>query len=358
MLGTYVVSGKLPVEQAFPFGDAAFYSANRVTTHLNSAVTHLDAESRELTTAAGDTYRYERCLVASGARPAVPPITGLREAVAAGAANGGQRVFTLQTLDDALALKRAAGDILGRRPAAGGGAEAGGAAGTPPRAAVVGASFAGIKIAEVLHGLGFRVVLIEREASILPLAAHPDAARIMEAHLLSEGYELRLGAALAGVRLPESLVEPGARMVLDFGALPGAADPGGAGGTACDDSAAQDEVDVLVVCTGNRPALGFLAPGQVDMGTGILVDDADAHERPGSVGGGRRGPGQEPALGAPRDHRPVVERPLPGPGSRPEYGRGALRLPWWTSSQHHPRRPHALRERRLRGRLRPNGHQP
>jgi NADPH-dependent 2,4-dienoyl-CoA reductase/sulfur reductase-like enzyme len=103
----------------------------------------------------------------------------------------------------------------------------------------------------------------------------------METHLLAEGYELRLGAALAGVRLPESFAEPGARMVLDFGALPGAADPGGAGGTACDDSAAQDEVDLLVVCTGNRPALGFLAPGQVDMGTGILVDDQMRTSVPG-----------------------------------------------------------------------------
>jgi len=28
-----------------------------------------------------------------------------------------------------------------------------------------------------------------------------------------------------------------------------------------------------VVCTGNRPALSFLTPGQVDAGTGILVDD-------------------------------------------------------------------------------------
>ena len=28
-----------------------------------------------------------------------------------------------------------------------------------------------------------------------------------------------------------------------------------------------------MVCTGNRPALGFLTPGQVDIGTGILVDE-------------------------------------------------------------------------------------
>lgn len=288
MLGTYLVGGRLPVEHAFPFGNtAAFYDANRIDAHLNSAVTRLDAESRELVTAAGNAYRYDLCLVASGARPAVPPIAGLREALAvgatgtaageaprgaagasatAGAGNGLRRVFTLQSLEDALALKQAVDGLLeGNRSR--------GAAGTPPRAAVVGASFAGVKIAEVLHQLGFRVVLVEREASILPLAAHPDTARILEAHLLKEGYELRLGAALAGVRLPETFAAPESRIVLDFGALPGAADPGGAGGTACEDSAAQDVVDLLVVCTGNRPALGFLTPGQIDIGAGILVND-------------------------------------------------------------------------------------
>ena len=45
------------------------------------------------------------------------------------------------------------------------------------------------------------------------------------------------------------------------------------GGTACEESATQDEVDLVVVCTGNRPALGFLTPGQVDIGRGILVDE-------------------------------------------------------------------------------------
>ena len=278
MLGTYVVSGKIPAEQAFPFGDArTFYEANGVIAHLNSPVAHLDAETRELTTASGETYRYDDCLVSSGARPAVPPIPGLREALApgSGAAPGERRVFTLQTLEDALALKQTVDHLL---------AGAAAARAMPPaaardlRAAVVGASFAGVKIAAVLHELGFRVSLIEREASILPLAAHPEAARLMEASLLSEGYELRLGAALAGVAVgaPETATAANGasrRIRLDFGALPGAADPGGAGGTACEDSAAQDEVDLLVVCTGNRPALGFLTPGQVDIGTGILVDE-------------------------------------------------------------------------------------
>lgn len=254
MLGTYLVSGAIPLERAFPFGDKrSFYEANAVTTHLGEAVVALDAEAQTFTTTTGTSHSYERCLVATGARPAVPPIAGLREALAEDGT--GKRVFTIQTLADALHLKETA-ETLGRTSTNG-----------PPRAAVVGASFAGIKIASVLHDMGMQVTLVEREPSILPLSAHPDSARIMEHHLLEEGYELRLGAALSGVAPHSSGVR------LDFGSLPGAADPGGAGGTACEDQEAQAEVDLVVVCTGNRPSLGFLKPGQIDTGAGILVDD-------------------------------------------------------------------------------------
>jgi NADPH-dependent 2,4-dienoyl-CoA reductase/sulfur reductase-like enzyme len=282
MLGPYLVAGKIPLEQVFPFGDGlTFYADNGVTAHLGEPVVQFDAEERELATAAGASYRYERCLIATGARPAPPPITGLREALAPseGPPWTERRVFTLQTLDDAMALQRAVADMRAR--------------GEPLRAAVLGASFAGVKIAAVLHDLGFNVTLVERETYILPLAAHPEAARIMESHLLEQGYELRLGAALAGVRTAAGAGVAGAgatgaaraagagappaiagdKIRLDFGALPGAADPGGAGGTACEESAAQVDVDLLVVCTGNRPALGFLTPGQVAMGSGILVDE-------------------------------------------------------------------------------------
>ena len=196
MLGTYVVAGTIPPERAFPFGDArTFYEANGVTAHLDSPVAHLDAEARELTTASGGTYRYEDCLVSSGARPAVPPIPGLREALAPrpGEAPGARRVFTLRSPDDALALKRTVDHLLAGAAAAGAargaappGASPGAAPGAGPpaalrdlRAAVVGASFAGVKIAAVLHELGFSVSLIEREPSILPLAAPPEAARLM-----------------------------------------------------------------------------------------------------------------------------------------------------------------------------------
>ncbi|OFW58333.1 MAG: hypothetical protein A2133_01750 [Actinobacteria bacterium RBG_16_64_13] len=255
MLGTYLISGAIPLERAFPFGDGhRFYEDHGVTTHLGQAVTALDAAEQRLTTGDGSAYSYDYCLVATGARPAVPPVLGLREALAAPGGAQERRVFTLRSFSDAAGLKETLA-CLRSRP------------GEPARVAVVGASFVGIKVASLVHDLGMRVCLIEREPHILPLSAHPDCARPMEDHLLEQGYELRLGAALAGVEMGPFGVR------LDFGALPGAADPSGAKGTACEESTTQEDVDLVVVCAGIRTSLDLLAAGQVDTAEGILVDE-------------------------------------------------------------------------------------
>ena len=80
-LGSYLLAGAVTKEQVFPFGDAqAFYGGNRVTAHLGQPVTGLDAVRQALRLADGSTCRYDRCLLASGAQPSLPPVSGLSEA--------------------------------------------------------------------------------------------------------------------------------------------------------------------------------------------------------------------------------------------------------------------------------------
>ncbi len=296
MLGPYLVAGTISEDRVFPFGDErTFYRANEVLAHLGCPVTRLDAEARILVTGQGDEYLYDRCLVGTGARPAVPPIPGLREVLEPGIGWPGEShnseplAFTIQDLAGVQALKQRVDELTARfaqhenkravdsapqtRMAGSREVASKRTRESSPRAAVLGASFAGVKIAGVLHQCGFRVSLIEREPRLLPLAALPQCARLLEEHLAREGYELRLGAALSRVTRESSAENEHPALRLDFGALPGAADPTGVGGTACEESAAQETVDLLVVCAGTRPALSFLVPGQVAVGTGILVDE-------------------------------------------------------------------------------------
>ena len=234
MLGTYLVSGAVSAAQCFPFGDAGFYGRNRINAHLESPVTELDPDSRELTTAHGSRHPFRRCLVASGAHTGFPPIPG----IAPGARD--PRIFGLRSFADAGRLKIGIAEAVERAQESG----------RRPRGMVLGASFAGIKVADVLQQAGMAVSIIEREAFVLPLSAHPECAALMQDHLREKGFRLRVGAAMCSVDgTPRGLAAHFA------------------------ESDETEEADLLVVCTGSRPNLGFLDRGRVTVEIGLVVNE-------------------------------------------------------------------------------------
>ena len=102
-------------------------------------------------------------------------------------------VYGLRSFDDAVRLKEAvASAVAARRPP--GGRRT--ASSSEPRSP-------GVKVAEVLRAAGMEVCIVEKEACVLPLAAHPDCACAIQQHLSDQGYELRLGVSLAGVELAD-----------------------------------------------------------------------------------------------------------------------------------------------------------
>ena len=68
------------------------------------------------------------------------------------------------------------------------------AGGPPPRALVLGASFAGLEVARVLGRAGLETTIVELEPGVLPRAAHPACAQVVERRLRARGHDLCLGA--------------------------------------------------------------------------------------------------------------------------------------------------------------------
>ena len=259
MLGSYYVSGELEGRRCFPYGDAGFYARAGVHVHASTPVAHLDPAARSLTTAAGERFSYVKCLVATGATTAVPPVPGL----------AGPGVFVLRSFDDAVLLR---GAVTAARVRA--------AAGAPPRALVMGASFAGVKIASVLQRLGLDVVIVERETSVLPCLAHRACAATVARHLSERGLDLRLGLVASSVDRCDGRLEVSFEDAARAGAG-AASDPAGAGRR---DVA--ETFDLAVVCTGSRANLGLLeASGLADNG-GIDVDEAMTAPAPGLFAAG------------------------------------------------------------------------
>ncbi len=189
---------------------------------------------RELET--GRTYEepYDKLILAPGAAPVVP----------AGVPLDSPRVFTLRTVEDALALRAFAEETA------------------PRRAVVVGGGFIGIEAAENLVELGVETTLVQRPRQLLkPLDV--DMAAFVHAEMRAHGVRLVLGGSLEAVEegpcgltvhLGDGEVLPADLVVLAIGVAPEAhlaaeagLDLGQRGSIVTDASMVTSDPDILAV---------------------------------------------------------------------------------------------------------------
>ncbi|MFH0811023.1 MAG: FAD-dependent oxidoreductase, partial [Pseudomonadota bacterium] len=109
---------------------------------------------------------YDRLVLATGSRPAAPPVEGADL----------PGVFTLRTLADVDAIRHATLD--------------------GKRAVVVGAGPIGVEMAEAFLARGLDVVMLEAREHVLPGLLDYEMARLLERHLTAKGVELRCGGRL------------------------------------------------------------------------------------------------------------------------------------------------------------------
>ncbi|HLK88229.1 MAG TPA: mercuric reductase [Candidatus Binataceae bacterium] len=174
---------------------------------------------RDTIEAAGSRLNFARALIATGARPAAPPIPGLADS----GFLTNETVFSLSEL--------------------------------PRRIAIIGAGPIGCELAQAMRRLGAQVYLIEALNEILAREDR-DAAAIIARTLSNEGVELFTGCKVANVASGA-----GARIL----------------GLETRGSSRQVEVDAIFVGTGRLPnveGLGLEAAGvEYDEKGGIHVDD-------------------------------------------------------------------------------------
>jgi len=84
--------------------------------------------------------------------------------------------------------------------------------------AIVGGGYLGIEMAEALTALGKKVLLFEKEPSLMPIALDPDMAKLVETELLSRGVELHLEEPvieIVGRNLAEKIITPKGEYAVD-----------------------------------------------------------------------------------------------------------------------------------------------
>jgi nitrite reductase (NADH) large subunit len=158
-----VLSGNANSSDIVVFSEQ-FYEKAGILVHLNKKVTRVDTKRKELTINDKTNVSYDKLLLANGAHCFVPPITGAEK-------NG---VFTLRTMEDALAINEAAKKTK--------------------RAIVVGGGLLGLEFASSLNKLGQQVTVVELFSRLLPRQLDNDGAAILKKRVESRGVNIVLGA--------------------------------------------------------------------------------------------------------------------------------------------------------------------
>lgn len=214
----YVVSGRSAPERVH-LKDAAYFRGQKVDYRASSGVDRVLADRNRVVLESGEEIGYGKLLVATGAKPVVPPIAGLADV----------HYHVLRTLDDAVALR----DALGRAR----------------RAVVLGAGLIGTHAAENLAHAGAEVAIVEMQPQVLPGYFDAEAAAIIAAAFRAKGVALHLGTRAVAVARDGD----GCRVSLSSG----------------EELAA----DLLVVGVGVAPVTDFLVGTGVEVDRGVLVDD-------------------------------------------------------------------------------------
>jgi nitrite reductase (NADH) large subunit len=219
------LAGRLPYEKLFAFPEN-WNVRQRIDVHLGAKVAKIRPAERTVETGSGGVFPYDALLLASGARAAVPPLTG----------SGLKGVFVLRTLDDALAIL----DHLR----------------THAHVAVLGGGLLGLEIARAIRGRGAEVSVVEFFDRLLPRQLDPAAAGILKHQIEKTGISVRLGAV--------------SREIL------GAAEVRGIRFESGDEV----EADLVVIAAGVKPELALAKDAGLTVERGVVVDERLRTSRP------------------------------------------------------------------------------
>ncbi|MBE3519104.1 MAG: NAD(P)/FAD-dependent oxidoreductase [Firmicutes bacterium] len=212
-----------------------WYSAQGIHLHLGQKVTEIDVTAGRVLTATGERVPYDALLLATGARPFLPPIEGLQE---------GPPIYVLRTASDAQSLRKAAQEASG--------------------ALVLGGGLLGLEAGRSLTKLGLSVTIVEAAPQLLPRQLDQEAAEILRRRLESMGLAFVLG-------------RPVERVVA--GEAPGGKGGGVAGGpvkrgiTLFLQGGDAIAADVLLVASGVRSRVELAVAAGCTVERGVVVDD-------------------------------------------------------------------------------------
>ena len=207
------LAGSAP-EDWLPLRPDDFYTEAKIDLRLNTEVTSIDINARQVVTAGGDIIPYDRLLLATGAEPVRLPIPGADQ----------PHVHVLRSLADSRAIIASA---EGAR-----------------RAVVIGASFIGLEAAASLRARNIEVHVVGLEQRPMERVLGPEMGDFVRALHEEHGVIFHLGDTVTAIDGKRATLKSG-------GAI---------------------EADIVVVGVGVRPRLGLAEQAGLAIDRGVSVN--------------------------------------------------------------------------------------
>lgn len=217
---SYWIEGKVNLDNML-YRDTNFYDDYNVRTMLGNKVVSLDPKKKVVTLDNGEEIAFEKCLIATGSHPFVPPIKGKDTAI---------NTITFTKLDDAKKVQEllAEYDLTGIKP----------------NVVILGAGLIGLKAAEALYDRSESITVLDLADRIMPSVFNENASEVMKNHLLSKGINIKLGTSIDEIKDQQVLLTNGEK--LDY--------------------------DLLILAVGTRPATELVKENGFDIDRGIITD--------------------------------------------------------------------------------------
>ncbi len=170
----YICCGDVMVDPSYK--DDSIFTEKGIGL-VNVKAVGIDRDKKIVTTTDGNTYPYDKLVLAVGAKPVMPPIPGINLA----------GVFTLRTSGDAVNIlnwinsKRVRDVVL------------------------LGAGTIGIEKAYLLSRQGLKVTLVEMLGNIMSNALDPDMAEEVQGYMVKKGVRLKLNQKAVTINGKESV---------------------------------------------------------------------------------------------------------------------------------------------------------
>lgn len=191
--------------------------ASGVEVYTQCEVTNINVDSKKITAKNIETGEeiidsYDKLMIATGASPIIPPIKNVKL----------ENVFTLHSMEDGLALKKAMQDS------------------SLKKVTIVGAGFIGLEAVEAAKQFGKEISVFQREDRILNIPFDKDVTDLLEQELISHEVNLSVGSTVTEFKGTDKVEA----VVVGEDVIP---------------------TDIVILAAGVRPNTAFLANTGIEM---------------------------------------------------------------------------------------------